>query len=204
MLRDGLPKLQRDAPATEPPGRDGVPFACVTAAWNTHEAELLGYLAHRLGDKHAAEDLLQDVFVKAMRQGAAFCTLEQPRAWLFQVARNVLVDHFRALRPTEELPDDLIAPESEVAPIDALTQCIDRVLPRLGAEDQDILRECDLRGVLQQTFAQSRGLTLPATKARLRRARQRLRGLLVESCGVKFDADDRICCSNAKAPRQGP
>ena len=201
MLRDDARKKETEAPAAEPPARDGVPFACVTAAWNTHEVELLGYLAHRLGDKPAAEDLLQDVFVKAMRQGAGFCALDQPRAWLFQVARNVLVDHFRVLRPTEALPDDLTAPENEVAPIDALSQCIDRVLPRLDIDDQDILRECDLRGMRQQAFAQARGLTLPATKARLRRARQRLRNLLVESCGVKFDADDRICCSIAKAPQ---
>lgn len=204
MLRDKPRKREVDASTAEPPRRDGVPFACVTAAWNTNEAELLGYLAHRLGDRHAAEDLLQDVFVKAMRQGAGFCALEQPRAWLFQVARNVLVDHFRGLRPTEELPDDLTASESEVAPIDALAQCIDRVLPRLGAEDEDVLRECDLRGVRQQVFAQARGLTLPATKARLRRARQRLRNLLIESCGVTFDTGDRVCCSNANAPQRGP
>ena len=50
-------------------------LACVAAAWQAHESELRGYLKHRLPDSHAAEDLLQDVFVKAMRQGEGFCSL---------------------------------------------------------------------------------------------------------------------------------
>lgn len=204
MLHGRDRQTQGKEVTSDPPERNGVPFACVTAAWNAHEAELRAFLTHRLGDPHQADDLLQDVFVKAMRQGEGFCGLDQPRAWLFQVARNALVDHFRVKRPIEPLPDDLTAPESEIAPIDALSQCIDRVLPQLDADDQDILRECDLRGTRQQTYAHARGLTLPAAKARLRRARQRLRDLLVESCGVKFDADDRICCSNAPGPQQSP
>jgi hypothetical protein len=38
-----------------------------------------GFLRHHLPDEYAAEDLLQGVFVKAMRQGEGFCTLDNPR-----------------------------------------------------------------------------------------------------------------------------
>ena len=68
------------------------PFECVLNAWRDHESELQRYLTRRVSDKHLADDLLQDVFVKALRQGQGFCTLDNPRAWLFQVARNTLVD----------------------------------------------------------------------------------------------------------------
>ena len=71
-------------------------FACVTAAWRAHEGELHGFLRHRMADTAAADDVLQDVFLKAMRAGRGFCTLDDPRAWLFQVARNALVDRMRA------------------------------------------------------------------------------------------------------------
>jgi RNA polymerase sigma-70 factor (ECF subfamily) len=74
-------------------------FACVAAAWQAHEAELRGYLRHRMADAEAADDVLQDVFVKAMRQGRAFCTLDNPRAWLFQW-HATLVD--RMHRPPHE------------------------------------------------------------------------------------------------------
>jgi RNA polymerase sigma-70 factor, ECF subfamily len=51
--------------------------------------ELKGYLI-RLADPPLAEDLLQEVFIKAMREGEKFCAFGNPRAWLFQVARNTL------------------------------------------------------------------------------------------------------------------
>ena len=47
-------------------------FACVSRAWEAHEAELRGFIRHGLGDEHAADDLLQDTFIKAMREGQAF------------------------------------------------------------------------------------------------------------------------------------
>lgn len=177
-----------------PPGRDGVPFACVLAAWREHEAELRGYLRHRLGADDPADDLLQDVFVKAMRQGEAFCELTQPRAWLFQVTRNALVDHHRTRHPAEPLPDDLAESHDELAPIDALAASIEQVLPLLDAADQAVLRSCDLQGQMQQAFADAHGLSLPAVKSRLLRARQRLRDLLVTRCQVRFDAQGSVCC----------
>ena len=57
----------------------GEPFACVVSVWQAHEGELRGYLRHRLSDTDAADDVLQDVFAKAMQQGQGFCGLDNPR-----------------------------------------------------------------------------------------------------------------------------
>jgi RNA polymerase sigma-70 factor (ECF subfamily) len=46
-------------------------------------AELRGYLRHRSGLGEEADDLLQEVFIKALRQDILFCAIENPRAWLF-------------------------------------------------------------------------------------------------------------------------
>ena len=173
-----------------------LPFSCVASAWQAHEAELLGYLRHRLGDPDAAADVLQDVFVKALRQGQGFCTLDNPRAWLFQVARNALVDRARASRPQEslttELADRLPAPQDAVAPVDALADCLSRTLRELAPADAAILRACDLEGQTQRSFAERHGLGLPAVKSRLLRARQRLREHMVQACQIDLDADGRV------------
>ena len=169
-------------------------FACVLRAWHAHEAELQGFLARHAAHADAAQDLLQDVFVKALRQGRGFCTLDNPRAWLFQVARHAWIDLGRLRRPSEELPEDLAAPIDARAPIDALDTCIARNLQRLGAEDRDIVQRCDLDGQTVRDYARAAGLSLPAAKARLLRARKRLRDALVEHCGVRFDARGSVCC----------
>jgi RNA polymerase sigma-70 factor, ECF subfamily len=178
-----------------PSSPDGT-FGCVIRAWLAHEAELLGFLRHQVGDPHRAEDLLQEVFLKAMRQGQGFCEVEQPRAWLFQVARNSLIDDVRRQRATEPLDADVPAPVADDAsPVDALAECIERNLPRLEPADHDVLRRCDLDGWRQHDYADRNGLTLAATKARLRRARMRLRALLIERCGVRFDDRGAVCCT---------
>lgn len=171
-----------------------MPFDCVLAAWLSHEAELRGFLTHRLGDADQADDLLQEVFLKAMRQGRDFCELDQPRAWLYQVARNALIDRSRLAKPQVELPEDLAAVESARDPVDELDACLTRNLARLSDEDRLIIEQCDLKGIRQQDFAAQHGLSLPAAKSRLLRARQRLREALVQHCQVHFDDAGRICC----------
>ena len=171
-------------------------FACVAAAWQAHEAELLGFLRHQLPDGHAAEDLLQDVFVKAMRQGEGFCSLDNPRAWLFQVARNAVIDRARVGKvhlPLDEAALDIPAPSPEaLAPVDALASCVARVLAELPPDDAAVLRACDLEGHTQREFAEQQGLSLPAAKSRLLRARQRMRDQLSTACQVRFDDDGSV------------
>lgn len=167
-------------------------FPCLDRAWHANEKELRAFLAHRLGERHAAEDVLQDVFVKAIRQGSDFCQLDNSRAWLFQVARNALVDHLRLKKDHTELPDDIPAPEAHTEPVDALTGCLGRVLQELPEADGDIIRECDLNGVKQQTYADANGMSLSAAKSRLLRARQRMRELMTENCQVRFDDDGHV------------
>lgn len=171
-------------------------FACVAAAWQAHEGELLGYLRHRLPDGYAAEDLLQDVFVKAMRQGEGFCSLANPRAWLFQVARNAVIDRARVGKvqvPLDEVGLQLEAPAPEaIVPVDALASCVARVLGELPVADAAILRACDLGGQSQREFAEQHGLSLAAAKSRLLRARRRLRDQLSTACQVHFNDDGSV------------
>ncbi|MDP3761440.1 MAG: sigma-70 family RNA polymerase sigma factor [Ramlibacter sp.] len=195
---------------SKPPHDDYPPpateaFACVAAAWQAHEAELRGYLRRHLADADAADDLLQDVFVKAMGQGGGFCTLDNPRAWLFQVARNALVDRLRTAHPheplTDELTETLSAETDPPPPVDALAGCLPRTLAELAPGDAAILRACDLEGQTQRAFAQAHGLTLPATKSRLLRARARLRERLSQACQVRFEANGSVA---AHVPRSMP
>jgi RNA polymerase sigma-70 factor, ECF subfamily len=167
-------------------------FSCVINSWRAHEGELRNYLQHRVADRHLAEDLLQDVFVKAMRQGSGFCDLDNQRAWLYQVARNALVDYQRLHRETIELPEDIPQATEQTDPVVTLSACVGRVLSELSAEDRDIIEQCDLNDIKQQDYARSHDLTLAAVKSRLLRARQRMRATLSANCQVQFDDQGRV------------
>lgn len=160
---------------------------CLTTAWTSYEPELRGWLRHRLGNPAEADDILQDLFLKALRQGDRFCSVQNARAWLFEVARNTLADRLRVARETVELPEDLAAPAEEPETVDALTACLPLVLSELSAEDREAITLCDLQGMPQAEFAVAKGLSLPAAKSRVQRARQRLKQHMSQVCQVQLD-----------------
>ena len=174
---------------------------CLLDAWSVHEAELRRYLRHHVRPAADAEDVLHDVFLKALRQGERFCNVTNTRAWLFEVARNAMVDHARRIRPSEPLPDNLAAPESELAAVDRLSAaCLPRVLTELADEDRDAIELCDIGGMTQGHFAELKGLSLPGAKSRIQRARQRLRERLLLACQVQLDEPGKVCCFVPRPP----
>ena len=173
-------------------------YECVLNAWNEHSEELEGFLAQRSGSTEEAEDLLQEVFTRAMLEGRGFCELNNPRSWLFRVARNQLIDTHRLKKPHDELNESSVrAPGETRSPISELQQCILRNLPDLEEADRHILEACDLEGMTQRDYSAANGLSLAATKARLRRARQRLRAQLIRNCQVVLDEQGKVCCHRA-------
>jgi RNA polymerase sigma-70 factor (ECF subfamily) len=161
-------------------------------AWHANEADLRGWLRHRLGNPVEAEDMLQDLFVKAMRQGERFCAIANARAWLFQVARNALADRMRLKRETIELPADLASEVEDVATVDSLVACLPRVLAELSPQDREAIVLCDLEGLPQDEYARRTGLTLPGAKSRIQRARRRLRERLTQGCQVRLDVAGQV------------
>jgi RNA polymerase sigma-70 factor (ECF subfamily) len=165
---------------------------CLMTAWHANEAELRGWLRHRLGNPVDAEDMLQDLFIKAMRQGERFCAIDNARAWLFEVARNALADRMRMKRDLIELPADLANEAEEVATVDSLVACLPRVLSELSPEDREAITLCDLQGLPQDEYARRKGLSVPGAKSRVQRARKRLREQLTQACQVRLDAAGQV------------
>lgn len=52
---------------------------CLMIAWELHEPELRGWLRHRLRSAADSDDVLQEVFIKALRQQERFCAIENAR-----------------------------------------------------------------------------------------------------------------------------
>jgi len=167
---------------------------CVTNAWDSHEAELRRFLYSRVSDHAQAEDLLQEVFLKALREGARFCALNNTRAWLFRVTRNALTDHHRTHKVHGDLPEDLPQVIDIDEPVVYLSRCLPIALKSLHKEDRDIIEHCDLEGMEQKEYSKLKGLGLSAAKSRIQRARKRLKEELDDACNVIYDELGNVCC----------
>jgi RNA polymerase sigma-70 factor (ECF subfamily) len=166
---------------------------CVTDAWQKHEAELRRFLRHRSGSDPEGDDLLQEVFLRVLRQPNGLCGIDNPRAWLFHAARNLLIDRLRLAKEQVPLPDDLATEiEESPPPVDGLTQCLPRALAELSSQDREAITLCDIEGMTQLDYARRIGLSLPAAKSRVQRARNRLKEHLTRVCQVSFDAEGAV------------
>ncbi len=67
------------------------------ALFQRHAGDLAGYLRRQLHCPHLAEDLCQEVFLR-LGQHPEPGWLEEPRAYLFRIARNLIIDHHRRSR----------------------------------------------------------------------------------------------------------
>jgi RNA polymerase sigma-70 factor, ECF subfamily len=78
--------------------------ALIRSLYEEHGAALLAYATRLLGDRSAAEDVLQETLIRAWKHADSLTeTAGSIRGWLFTVARNIVTDRLRAkaARPPE-------------------------------------------------------------------------------------------------------
>lgn len=63
----------------------------IWVAYEAHAAELRRYATGRLRDADAAEDIVQESFLRLALESQARRYPRQPRAWLYRVARNLII-----------------------------------------------------------------------------------------------------------------
>lgn len=169
---------------------------CLMNAWNKYEPQVFAWLLGRTRNRQEAEDIMQDVFLKAMKNSDRFCTLDDAKPWIFKMVKNQYIDRLRKQVETENLDDVSNLPPSPVPSQEVfirMQRCLPPVLKQLKPVERHIIEACDLEGVKQAEYAQQNGLTLAATKSKLQRARKVLKQQLVDYCNV-VSVDERVCC----------
>ena len=111
-----------------------------------HFDRIYSYLHMSVGNRHDAEDLTTQVFVKMLESIGKFRWRSAPfSAWLFRIAHNLAMDHFRAnerWQPEEEVPEpdpgDGSAAEEEA--LEAIgRQSMLELIEKLSHEQQQVL-----------------------------------------------------------------
>ena len=176
-------RLLAGAPASgEPPLTESADGAGLRAAFLTHGGELYGYARRSLGDSGAAEDVVQETFVRAWRARDRFDgSLGTLRTWLFTIARRVVIDQARsrAIRQTEALPADLAGIDDEVEHAMVGWQ-VEEALRRLRPDHRQVLVETYYRGRSGREVAEVLGIPEGTVRSRLFYALRTLRLTLEE------------------------
>ena len=76
--------------------------------------KVMGYLCARINRRAEAEDLCSEVFEKIFRRFDQYDkTKSSISTWVFTITRNTLIDHYRRVKPQEEL-DENLSDDSEI------------------------------------------------------------------------------------------
>lgn len=149
------------------------------ALYETHYDEVHAFCARRVG-WHDAGDVTNETFAAAWRRIADLPS-DQPRAWVFGVARYVMRNQWRSTARRRRLAervkqlrnDPTRSPESIVIAKSVDAEVLE-ALGQLSAADQEILRLAAWEDLSGSEIADVLGLTLAAVQQRISRAKKRL------------------------------
>ena len=158
---------------------------------------LFDFLARMTGDRAAAEDLVQDIFIRILKYRATFRDGGSFETWLYRIARNARADYFRRRTQLEPLEDAVLdVPTPQPGPArrleaDRERERLRRALMQLREDKRELLVLARYQDMKYEQIADILGIDIGAVKVRVHRAIRELRDIFLQlrdenpTCDVK-------------------
>ncbi len=177
-----------------------------TSIWEQFHTSLQSLICHKVNHEDRCHDILQDLYLKIFTNINKVEHAQNIRAYVFQMAHNTLIDHYRRAGKAELTMDTLPEPELTAVPPSneyKLAECLLTMINTLPPIYSEALTLTELQGLTQKQFAEKMGITLSTAKSRVQRARKKLKEEIINCCQYEFDKYGNIlsCCENS-APRK--
>ena len=170
-----------------------------------HRAAVTRYIRYLIRDAAEAEDLAQEVFLRAHSRQETLRDAQALESWLFQIATHASIDRMRQRarvtdravdKPAEDLP---IADQTRPSALTVVQQaemsaCVQKYVAKLSSAYKAVLLMHDVDGLTAVEIAQLLKLPLTTVKMRLHRARRQLQASLNEACAIGGDERGVVVC----------
>ncbi len=180
----GIAPTAEDALVRRAAAGDAAAFA---ELYERHLDRVFRYFYYRLASREDAEDLAEQVFLKAWQAIKGYDCRGAPfAAWLFRIAHNLLADHHRARRSagqTEELDEELEVEDPDAGPEEVVALQLEarelaEALGKLSEVEQSVIALRFVEGLDHRTVASAIGKSEVATRSIQSRALTRLARIL--------------------------
>jgi RNA polymerase sigma-70 factor, ECF subfamily len=187
--------------------------------WQEFHDRLLGFIRQRVNNPSDAEDLLQEVFLRIYQRLSTVRDNDRLVSWMFQIARNAIIDYYRSAPRRREISsddeadlnlDELFLEDDSITFNQELAACLQPMIEDLPEAYRKALHLVEIQGVSQQMASETLGISLSGTKSRVQRGRQKLKDLLLQCCQVQLDPMGNVldyklkktkCSSGAKTKK---
>ena len=161
-----------------------------------HHGGLFEFFARTLGDRSAAEDLVQEVFIRILKYRRTYRDEGRFQTWMFHIARNVRTDHIRKRRPeqmTADTPEPAATGANQAAAVENADDVgrLRRALLRLPDDRREVVVLARYHGMTHEEIAAVLRVEPGAVRVRLHRALKELRALI-----ETMTTGERTCDAN--------
>ena len=172
-----MPNVQSSVSDGQAPKKRSETILTAQRLVREYASAVLGVCMAYTRNLHDSEDMMQETFMKAIEKTHTLKKPDRARSWLLQIARNTCIDHRRRRVHTHPLPNDLPnPPQQDHENIERLY----RAIARLSKTYREPITLYYLKQHNCAAVAQTLGISEPAVRRRLVRARLQLHAILSE------------------------
>ena len=165
--------------------------------YDQHYDRLRRFIFTTVKDDWVADDLVQETFVRAQKNLDGLRDPSKLSSWLFGIAYNLCMDHFRRLKSSgekeavdmDEMPITDEVPVQKELERQEMGKCVQEQMNLLPESLRTVIIMFDTMGFSHEEIAEVLGISVENAKVRLHRARKKLKSILEEKC--VFEMDDR-------------
>lgn len=170
--------------------------ASTTELWKDYSNELRTYFKNRVNNATDVEDLLQELYIRIHINCGKISTLKSTSAWIYTIARNLLIDYYRrkGIKETEILKDshtEEINLDSDILIKDGLRD-LKSLISDIRKEYYQIIWSVLIHGESLSQYASKNNLPINTAKSHLQRAKKILHERIEACCHFSYDATGTI------------
>lgn len=162
--------------------------------WSEFHPRLKHFVLSRIPDESAADDILQDIFLKIHAHIESLKDPAKVERWIYQIARNTIIDHYRTRKNEEEIPQNISISEKMPEKIDCKIgyTSIKAIIETFPKPYAQALLLTEFEGLTRKELAQRLNITVSGAKSRVQRARRMLKAKLAECCRIEYDSHGTV------------
>ena len=161
--------------------------------WLKFSHPVKDFIRNKTHNADVTDDILQEVFIKIHQNLSLLKDEERVAGWVFQIARNTVLNYFRTQKKQLENQEFYQQPtegenqfkENDLNEIVGIW--LEEFKKDLDPKYREALQLVDIEGITQIELAQRLGISVSGAKSRVQRGREQLKQKLIGCCPVKTD-----------------
>lgn len=156
--------------------------------WAEYRLSLQRFLHKNIANPDDVDDILQEVLIKTYQSLSSISDSNKVKPWLFQIARNSLIDFYRKQgRKSQITTDELWHDQDETSLIEQMAPCVVPFINALPMHEASLLTAIDIEGTSQKDYAKQHGIKYSTLKSRVKKSRESLQALYSQCCKLSID-----------------